>query len=240
MQVLYIDNDTIITGDLSTLSNTKGDIAAVLNRHKGDWSISNLHPMLRIYYSKAKNIIEEDKYIKEYFNGGVIFCRDTDNSHKFFQKWHELWLNDSTNLKFHKDQPSMWRANYICGHIITPVDGIYNCQLAYPRDCLKYLFDAKIIHYFSSNDLANHIKFKQKEELKYIREYGIDNIVKKNISNITNDYINGLHFYSDAEVKYFDKPLTIIAIKLSKMFPFLNYPMKYIIAFYLKLFNKTN
>ena len=219
---LYLDNDTIITGDLSELSQIDGEVAAVLNQHREDWSMTNLHLMLELYYSHAGKQINEDKYIKDYFNGGVFFCRDSVNSHKFFQKWHELWLKDVTEINFYKDQPSMWRANYLCGNLLKRLDGIYNCQLIYPRFSLPFLGSAKILHYFSSTSKANHLKIKDNGFLDKIRHEGISITTENYIRNFKIEYLNGLRIIMDEEKDFYDSPFGIMSKKIFRTLPVVN------------------
>lgn len=234
---LYIDNDTIITDTFNQDDICSSDIGAVFNQHKDDWTASQ-HFMTRTYRKQTGKELKDCQEIKHLFNGGVIFAKDTPKAHDFFNKWHELWMEDSFNFNYHKDQPSMWRANHLCGDILYPIEGIFNCQLIYPVNCLRYFFNAKILHYFSSAPMINHIKFKQPGELQYIRENGIDDKIKNDIVNLRKEYINGLHIYEDSEVQYYDTPLTILAVKISKMAPFINHSLRYIVKGYCKIFKK--
>lgn len=216
---LYIDNDTIISGSLEELVNLSADVAAVLNGHKNTWNETNLHFQLQEYYDITGIRPEIDKKIKCYFNGGVIFARDTENAHKFFDKWHELWLTDSVDFNYHKDQPAMWRANYLSGNPIQVMDGTYNCQLIYPNESLKYFLDAKILHYFSSAPMCMHLKIKHENFLCELRDQGINLAIKTYVDNFKVDYIMGLKVLIDNEKKFYDSPFGIMSRKIYRTFP---------------------
>lgn len=219
---LYIDNDTVITGPLDALRDFDCEVGAVYNQHGVIWDKDNRHPMLRRYHSDTKIEPEEDDDIEEYFNGGVIFCRDTPKAHKFFQRWHDLWKLSSCERGYHKDQPDMWRANLQCGNLIKPIDGVYNFQAIYPNKSLKYLGDLKIFHYFSSTKHVRHLAMKNEDFLRGIRDNGLGNAVESMIVNIKDEYLGGLYVIMDKERLDYFSPAGFIGRYVSVHFPFLN------------------
>ena len=231
---LYIDNDKIITGPLIEDVICTSDIGAVFNQHRDDWKVTE-HSMIITYNNVTGRNYGLENEIKNLFNGGVIYSKDTKKAHKFFKIWHELWLNDSLHLNFHKDQPSMWKANYLCGNILSPIEGSYNCQIIYPLYSLRYFHDAKIIHYFSSNSANQNIKFKQKDILEYIRNNGIDKKIENDILNFRQNYLNGIRVCMVTDAKSYDAPIVYVAIKISKKAPFVNYFLNYLFNLYHKI-----
>lgn len=142
---LYIDTDTIITGDLSEVDSFQFDLGAVLDRHM---IISN--------HTGKKNILKYAKMLdwaipedNKYFNGGIMYAKDSKMSHNFYSKWHELWISGIKQFDMSIDQPSLAKANAILGYPIIEMDGTYNCQII--ENGLSFLHEAKIIHYFASN-----------------------------------------------------------------------------------------
>jgi hypothetical protein len=147
---LYIDNDTLITTELSDIENIQADIAAVL-----DWHLY-LSEIENISTAHINNIREKDKKLgfvstfksNTHFNGGVLFCKDNENGVNFFNEWHKLWLycfdNGNTN-----DQQSLNQANYNLGNVIYELEGIWNCQIL-KDGALRFLYNSRIIHYFAS------------------------------------------------------------------------------------------
>ncbi len=143
---LYIDTDTVVTCDLSEIDTIPCDIAAALD----------LHSNVEQHYLKnqiAANVSMADLKMEDlrnkYFNGGVIFARDTPITHELFKKWHDGWKKTCKKGK-PIDQPALARANMECGYPITELRGEWNCQIA--GNFLNYLADAKILHYFASNN----------------------------------------------------------------------------------------
>lgn len=220
---LYIDGDTLIDGDLSDLRQF-GDvkIGAIFNRHKNNWDKDNVHPQLQNYYETTGVRPDYDKEIAYFFNGGVIYCRDLPETHAFFDKWHELWLRSSTQLGFHLDQSDMWRANMLCGNIITPLPGRYNCQLIYPNNALPFMFDARILHYFASANAGDYLKIRGKEFLTSVRRQGITREVEDYIENFKSDYLGGTEMLIGRELDLYRSPLVVMSRKLCKDFPWLN------------------
>lgn len=141
--LLYIDGDTLVCEDLSEIFTYTDELYAVLDIHQ--------------YYSKSINKEYLQYKVSKlgwhaafndcHFNGGLMFSRDSEKSHIFFELWHNLWLESVSNgINF--DQSSLNEANYRLNGVVHELDGTWNCQVAYG---LNYLYNAKIIHYFGSN-----------------------------------------------------------------------------------------
>jgi hypothetical protein len=164
---LFIDCDTIVTDDLSSITEKGIIFGACLDKH----SLIDKH-------GKKNNIVETDKrlgftsYLSgKHFNSGVIFCADTPEVRKTFDRWHELWLfSRSKNIQ--RDQPSFNMAIYENQSIFTELDGTWNCQIAY--NGLPYLSNSKIIHYFATDMIFNSSPFLPASDkiLKSIKETG--------------------------------------------------------------------
>lgn len=215
---LYIDNDTIITGRLDKLDDLRFDVGAVYNQHR-EWAEYRCHPMMLDFKNVTGTNPEEENKFSAYYNGGVIFSKDTPEAHKFFRTWHDLWLKSSLEFGFHKDQPAMWHANFLCNNIITPIDGFYNFQAIYPKYSLKYLFNCKIFHYFSSSPIGKKIVFRKPEFMLYIRKHEIDSHIEKCLDNFLSDYIESLEILSDDEVELYNSPMAIFGRKVSERIP---------------------
>jgi len=147
---LYIDCDTIVSGSLTDTVNFTIDLGAVLDTHV---------PLIKSQF--RKNIQSNDKalafnasfVLDNFFNSGVIFCKDVPTCHSFFNEWHRLWLG-GIGVGVLIDQPSFNQANLNLGATaITEIDGMWNCQISICGG-INFLADAKIIHYFST--LLNH------------------------------------------------------------------------------------
>lgn len=171
---LFIDTDTIITGSLESIDSIESDIAAVLDRH------------IYVKEHRTKRKIEQDiasvdltlfDLHDKYFNSGVMFVKDTPISHDLFEKWHLYWKL-SLDLGSGIDQPALAKANKECGYPIGELSGIWNCQLC--DNFINYLHDAKILHYFASNDNSPY-RLYNKKIFTSIMEIGDVPVELKNI-----------------------------------------------------------
>lgn len=142
---LYIDTDTIVTCDLSEIDHADFEVGSVLDRH-ARISVHVLSEKIRNDL-RAVNMSLDDLKGK-YFNGGVLFVKDTPNAHELFAKWYKTW-EEVRHTGRPIDQPPLARANMECGYIIHEMDGEWNCQLS--DNFLNCFHDAKILHYFASN-----------------------------------------------------------------------------------------
>jgi len=147
---LYIDGDTIIAEDLSSVENINIDVGAVLDSHlnlieRGKYSPARLKSIKAL---APKLGINQAFDLDVYFNGGIMFCRDNKVGHDFFNEWHRLWLK-CFELGGVNDQPSLNLSNFILGSVIKELDGTWNCQVL-DDGGIRYLYNAKIIHYMSS------------------------------------------------------------------------------------------
>lgn len=143
---LYIDSDTIICQDLSEIESLDFDLGATLELHTSislnifrPWTIRDLKIVLN----------EPDFYnYPHYFNGGLLFVRDTKFNREFFKKWNENYLlGNKKGLLI--DMPSLALTNYQLGFPIKELDGKWNVQVWFGAN---YLHNVKILHYFTHGD----------------------------------------------------------------------------------------
>jgi hypothetical protein len=145
---LYIDCDTVIAGDLSLVSGLDMELGAVMDAHTTwDEDISGALRKLRDQYRKWDKALGFESSLKtnRCFNSGVILCRDTLNTHRFFAKWHELW--QYSHLISPMDQTPLNQTDYLFQGFIREMDGVWNCQV-YAPGMLQYLSSARIIHFW--------------------------------------------------------------------------------------------
>ena len=149
---LYLDGDTMVSDSLADIDDVKGDIAMVTD-------LNRPIEMGRIEYgirmAKKAGLFVEGTEKEPYFNGGVMFVRDTEVTHAFFRKWHELWkksVGNGVNL----DQPALCETNRTMGHLIQEIPGIWNCQYRFLqyRYYEPYAKKAKILHYYTTFGLG--------------------------------------------------------------------------------------
>lgn len=144
---LYIDCDTLICEPLDAISKISFS-AAVLDNHNtvsnNIWEFRNLIKMADRYGFSVG-------YHNCHYNTGVLWCKDNAKTRFFFEEWHHLW--EAMNQKgIVIDQPSFNEINNRMNGVFQEIDGKWNCQI---RCGLPFLADAKIIHYFASNNEKN-------------------------------------------------------------------------------------
>ena len=85
---LFIDTDTIITGPLDEVDNFSCHIGMAYDLHccMSEYPFADLikREASYLYGAKLGNDIDM-------FNSGVIFVRDNQITHSFFNRWHENW-----------------------------------------------------------------------------------------------------------------------------------------------------
>ncbi|MDN0066642.1 glycosyltransferase [Bacteroides gallinaceum] len=174
---LYIDADTIVTCNLSEIDYADFDMGSVLDRH----ARISVHVLSRKISNDLKKVNMSLKDLKDkYFNGGVLFVKDTPNTHELFDKWHTIW--EETRHKGKPiDQPPLARANMECGYIIHEMDGEWNCQLS--DNFLNCFHDAKILHYFASNNESPYNMYENDLYIEVMNKDEIPQNIKDAIEN---------------------------------------------------------
>lgn len=139
---LYVDTDTIICHTLDEIDDLNCDIAAVPDCHL---SFAN-HPFRASAINRVRKIFDEGIEDNEfYFNGGVMYVADNDQTRRFYKQWHENWEKSSLEKKDNADQPALSVTDKKFGYIINCLPDVFNCQLALS---LRYLHEAYIVHFF--------------------------------------------------------------------------------------------
>lgn len=163
--LVYIDCDTIVTGDLSGLEKIECDVAGVLdnNCHISESVFLSRLIKRKYTFSHRNQILEHDSYI----NGGLLLCRDTQKARDFFSLWHSLW-KESYRRGVVLDQPALNEANYLSGWIIREIDFCWNAQVTLRLNSMN---GAKIIHYLVTN-AENFYPLAQPSVLEEIKQSG--------------------------------------------------------------------
>lgn len=200
---LFIDTDTIICGKLAGIELTQGDISAVSDLHVSIKDHAHRNDIL----SRAGKIgWEIDDENLPYHNSGVVLVRGTDKAKEFYRRWNEEWII-SASKGCASDQPSFCKVNQESGHIITPLDNKWNCQVS--ENGIRYLHDAVIIHYFASGRSkaeAPYI-FNSKKIYEEVRREGMTSCIQEMIENPKGAFIDKVQLISDTDVDFFNTPL---------------------------------
>lgn len=216
---LYLDNDTIVTGSLDGLRELPFDVGAVSDGHKNATDNAQLKDYLK---STSKHY-----YYDKYFNGGVLFVRNTDKAKELFLSWHKKWMEEKDLYGFSKDQPSLNFSNVEHSNIIGELDGSYNCQVMLPA-ASEYIMNPLIVHYFTNNKNQFIFPLKNSEVLKDIREHGITTGIMEVIENPVKALLRNCVMISRRDHELFASPMGILAAKLSRDFPLTNSVARFI------------
>lgn len=181
---LFIDSDTIITQPLYDIDNEQADIAACWDTHSL-FSENPFRKMCVIHGKILKWPIEQEKI---YFNSGVIYVKDNALTHEFYELWNKN-LNENFD-KVHMDQPAFAKTNYMLGHVVQTLHDTWNCELKYG---IKYLRDAKIVHYLCTNKSANKdLQFFILNDYNALAEVKKNAVISDRIINTIKDPFEGL------------------------------------------------
>lgn len=235
---LFLDTDTLVLGDISSIDDLNVTIGAVKDLHQENLSTCRYIDFINTMTRKIgwPSFSKKDAY----YNSGILLVKRSDKSKLFFKEWHKNWLH-SQKKGVNQDQLSLNFTNNSL-QSIEDIPPIYHCQLL--GNGLNYLLNARIIHYFNSSSGVNRtIKpfFLMNEEVYHlIRTSGKipDNIKaqiinKDNFFSIQIDLITGENidiFYSTTY-----KAISFIYRKLPRLFSILNISIDYIDKLIIKI-----
>lgn len=148
---LYIDCDTVICDDLSSIAEYGYDAAGVLDGHV----MLNEHIHKNYFLTRDKKLgFHGTKAAGYNINGGVILFHDTDYARSLFKAWNDAWKYSAYQKHDLHDQSALNEANFRTGLKMQLLPGEWNCQPSHGG--LAFLKDAKIIHYYSSEFAGKH------------------------------------------------------------------------------------
>lgn len=187
---VFIDTDTIITGDLKELQSFDKDIGAVKAQDPHLWGKDNPHIQR---YNRQRNLPEDyNHYIEKYYNSGVIICRDTQKAREFYDAWHNSWLESSEKYGFHQDQCDFNRINALYGNLVTEITGEYNFMANAPGISMKFFKDCKIFHYFSTSSKLKKLKIKDPLLLERLSRNGISSEIDELMAGLKTEYLENI------------------------------------------------
>lgn len=140
--LLFVDSDTLIRGEISSLPGLVRQFGAVLN-HNGN-SVAE-----QIWDEDRQNLLQmgwSDQFYS-YFNSGVWMWRAGDAMSRFFETWHDMWLQSVHATGRLRDQPSFNRAISDLGIDVTILPRSYNEQVALHWE---HTSDAFLWHFYSN------------------------------------------------------------------------------------------
>ncbi|MDR0504028.1 MAG: hypothetical protein LBH16_12000 [Treponema sp.] len=165
---LFLDGDTIVAEDLSSVAGLNIGFGACLDSH----TTIDRHANRERFIKNDKKLGFNSHLSNRQYNGGVLFCADLPQTYKIFDRWHELWLFGKSKNTI-RDQPSLNMAIFENSSCFTELDGTWNCQIV--SNYLPYISGAKIFHYFATNSQLQSSPFLLASEniFKQIKETGL-------------------------------------------------------------------
>lgn len=139
--VLYVDVDTLWVAPL----DEKDFSCDVMGVPDGNVEFKDF-----VFYDNHMKLGEKLNFdyasVKYFFNGGVLYLKDSKIAHEFMNEWHSWWKY-SCEHGVPTDQQSLNYVNFVKDGAISCLPNSYNVQTAFS---VRYLLNAKLIHYFST------------------------------------------------------------------------------------------
>ncbi len=216
---LYIDCDTIICDDLSSIKNESFETAGVLDGH----CMLEDHIHKNYFLKRDKKLGFKGTQQSECnINGGIILAKEGEQTKQLFKTWNEVWKYSAYKKHDFHDQSALNEANYRTGLKMGHLNGIWNCQPSHGG--LAYLKDAKIIHYYSSEfsgkNYIPYYKLADKNLQNRIKESGaIPEDIQKMILEPKFQF-NNVHLINDKRiVSIMQSPLTFTLADIKARLP---------------------
>jgi hypothetical protein len=177
---MFIDTDTVICDPLDDIDNIEAELAIVPDFHVS----FDEYPFRGYMLSEMYRLFGQDvSHVVDYFNSGVIYAKDTEVVHRFFEQWNKNWTYSAIEKNNPKDQPALLKTDADAGQVIRVLDGEYNCQIA---ASIRYLYSAKILHFFNARFFAhNNIHpFYSSDFYLRVRNEGFTREIDEMINNV--------------------------------------------------------
>lgn len=212
---LFIDSDTVVCDDLSELEMQKAELMMVLDYHLP----LNEHKDGKVIKQVCEHVFGRKLTTDDYFNSGVIFAKDTPGVHRFFDLWHQYWL-EGTRRGCETDQKSLAFAVLDNPGVVRELDGIYNSQI---RNSVRYLCRGKILHFFTGGDYVslNHPFMADDVYLKIKEDEGISEKLKQQVDDCKSLFDVQSYIMTGTELKIKNTASYRVLLLLRVYFPLL-------------------
>ena len=200
-RLLYVDVDTVWAEPINE-DDFDSDVMAEYD-FNCVFSKNILKEWIVCQCKKASLLLKSD----EYYNGGVMYYADSKVAYDFSKTWAKTWA-ESCKKGVLFDQPSLNYTNEKMGLVIKRMPSFYNVQLGFS---LRYFCDAKIIHYFATDDekkmFGNPYHFKQESFWENVKKVGISDDVLKDIYNPKQAFDNFFIMQNQEALNFIRNPL---------------------------------
>jgi hypothetical protein len=139
---LYLDGDTIVRGALDEVFAIDAPFGAVAN-HNGPGPVS-------LAFAHEMEVFKAHGWFAApvaYVNGGVLFFREAEITHRFGRLWHQKWLQSSSRSGRHVDQPALNSALVDSGIPFALLPNRFNAQV---QVCPRTALGAHLWHIYGS------------------------------------------------------------------------------------------
>ncbi len=177
---LFIDCDTITTRCLDEVDSFECVMGAVPDAHL---PIKDFN--IELYNHTDENVRHLSIDLSKetfYFNSGVCYVKDTEETRRLYSLWHRYWL-EGLDDGIRIDQPSLLKADIESCHLISELPYKYNCLSFTQPDFAK---DSSILHFLS---FRNQSWLFSKRVLRIIGKEGTGDWLVPFIINPTLTYI---------------------------------------------------
>lgn len=182
---LFIDCDTLVLHDLSSIDNAGGPLLAVRDSHS-PYATNPYRGMIESHCGKLGFAPKADR---TYFNSGVFYVSDTPETHEFYRLWQRLYI-EGRGKGVYMDQPSFAKANIESGYPVRELPDFWNCQL---KHGIRYMKDAQVLHYLCTNKSeGNEVPLFRLNDEAAFRSIGPDGAVPEDIMELMDDPFKGI------------------------------------------------
>ncbi len=172
--LLFVDTDTIIVSPINEPVDFESEMGMVLDRHQKKRKLADKT------FTVFKLLGYSSPSWTDYHNSGVIYMKDTPQTHEFYEQWFLTWERCFEKGYF-VDQPSLADTGKKLG-LIKTLPGEWNCQTFVPES-LPYFSNAKICHFYGGTG-ENNVDEWYTLLLKRVKDSG--KIVKTDVDFVQN------------------------------------------------------
>lgn len=144
--LLFVDTDTIIVSPINEPVDFESEMGMVLDRHQKKRKLADKT------FTVFKLLGYSSPSWTDYHNSGVIYMKDSPQTHEFYEQWFLTW-EKCFEKGYFVDQPSLADTEKKLG-LIKTLPGEWNCQTFVPES-LPYFSNAKICHFYGGTGENN-------------------------------------------------------------------------------------
>ena len=149
---LYIDGDTLVRGDLSSVFHLDCDIAGAPNNSSNEfsrqaWEFGIDGPEVIKPGAESVKLMGWQVGERAYINGGVLFFNATPGSYRVSTLWHDKWLDLVSKFGRYQDQLALNSALFEVQPRLSILPHKFNAQVKSAPEVAR---DAIIWHYYTS------------------------------------------------------------------------------------------